>query len=43
MYFNQIQKDYKRALYDFSVAIRVGKENSENAETLAEYYNFAGV
>ena len=42
-FYHQIKKDFKRALFDFSMAIRVAKENQENSEVLAEYYNFAGV
>lgn len=43
--------DFQRALFDFSVAIRIEedkkvKENTNKKETqkdLADYYNFAGV
>jgi len=34
--------DFQRALYDFSVAIRIAKENFEDNRTLAGYYNYAG-
>ena len=40
--------DFQRALYDFSVAIRIEEEKrvkdpNYKKENLAEYYNFAGV
>jgi hypothetical protein len=40
--------DFQRALYDFSVAIRIEEEKrvkdpNYKKEHLAEYYNFAGV
>ena len=34
--------DFQRALYDFSVAIRIAKENFEDNRILAGYYNYAG-
>jgi tetratricopeptide (TPR) repeat protein len=35
--------DFQRALYDFSVAIKISKDNSEGAEAIALHYNYAGV
>jgi len=36
--------DFQRALYDFSVAIKLSKENpNEKKEDLALHYNYAGV
>jgi hypothetical protein len=38
--------DFQRALYDFSVAIRIEKENNDDSAAskriLAGYYNYAG-
>ena len=43
MCYNQMG-DFQRALYDFSVAIRIEKERSStDTKMLAEYYNYAGV
>ena len=42
MCYNQMG-DFQRALYDFSVAIRIAQEKPEDQKYLAEYYNFAGV
>ena len=35
--------DFQRALYDFSVAIKISKERNEKKEELALNYNYAGV
>jgi hypothetical protein len=35
--------DFQRALYDYSIAIRIAKENKEDVRSLAEYYCMAGV
>ena len=35
--------DFQRALYDYSVAIRIAKESKEDPKILAEYYCMAGV
>jgi hypothetical protein len=35
--------DFQRALYDYSVAIKLANENKEDNKTLAEYYSMAGV
>jgi tetratricopeptide (TPR) repeat protein len=39
--------DFQRALFDFSVAIRIEEDNKKkdqgSKKDLAEYYNFAGV
>ena len=35
--------DFQRALYDFSVAIKISKDQSEPAENIAMNYNYAGV
>ena len=35
--------DFQRALYDFSVAIRIARDNHEDPKILAEYYCMAGV
>ncbi len=35
--------DFQRALYDFSVAIKISKEKKESEETIALNYNYAGV
>lgn len=35
--------DFQRALYDFSVAIKISKDKDEPKETLALHYNYAGV
>jgi len=35
--------DFQRALYDFSVAIKISKDQSEPAENIALHYNYAGV
>lgn len=34
--------DFQRALYDFSVAIRIEKEGNADPKQLADYYNHAG-
>jgi len=31
--------DFQRALYDYSVAIRIAKDNGEEPRVLAEYYS----
>ena len=35
--------DFQRALYDFSVAIKISKERKESAVDVALNYNYAGV
>ena len=35
--------DFQRALYDFSVAIKISKDLGEPNDTLALHYNYAGV
>ena len=35
--------DFQRALYDFSVAIKISKEKKESVEVIALNYNYAGV
>lgn len=35
--------DFQRALYDYSVAIKIAKENEEEAKNLPMYYSMAGV
>lgn len=42
MCYNQMG-DFQRALYDFSVAIRIERERGQDQKALAEYYNYAGV
>lgn len=34
--------DFERALFDFSIAIRIAKESFEDSGLLASYYNHAG-
>mmetsp|Transcript_6828 Transcript_6828/g.11526 ORF Transcript_6828/g.11526 Transcript_6828/m.11526 type:complete len:332 (+) Transcript_6828:127-1122(+) len=40
--YNQMG-DFQRALFDFSIAIRIAREKDEDPKTLSEYYNYAGV
>jgi hypothetical protein len=35
--------DFQRALYDFSVAIKISKDSKEGPEAIALHYNYAGV
>ena len=35
--------DFQRALYDYSVAIKIAKDQREDDKVLAEYYSMAGV
>lgn len=35
--------DFQRALYDFSVAIKISKETKDTPENIALNYNYAGV
>ena len=35
--------DFQRALYDYSVAIKMATQYDEDSKTLAEYYSMAGV
>jgi len=35
--------DFQRALYDFSVAIKISKDRGEGPEAIALHYNYAGV
>ena len=35
--------DFQRALYDYSVAIKMANQYDEDNKTLAEYYSMAGV
>lgn len=35
--------DFQRALYDYSVAIKIAKEENEDPKILATYYGMAGV
>lgn len=35
--------DFQRALYDFSVAIRIGNDQREDGEVLSKFYNHAGM
>lgn len=35
--------DFQRALYDYSVAIKIAKDENEDPRQLAEYYSMAGI
>ena len=35
--------DFQRALFDFTVAIKMGHDRKESKKDLAEYFNFAGL
>lgn len=35
--------DFQRALYDFTVAIKIAKDENEDNKIIAEYYNLAGL
>lgn len=37
------QADYQRALFDFTVAIKISHERKDSKKDLAEYFNFAGL
>lgn len=35
--------DFQRALYDYSVAIKIAREENEDPKILGEYYSMAGM